>query len=133
MKKPMETKLVCTVLSGQTSNKERAHEIAHTFKDCPYVYFMATVKNHVFAVMFLTEKRANTWIENQTKNPKIIFGLEQAAVTIANNVQYPRQLKLRLPKKPQEETPCGLNCTQCLAYQKCTGCPATNYYKENRV
>lgn len=129
----METRLVCTVLFGQASNEERADEIANAFRDCPYVYFIATEKNHVFAVMFLTEKRANTWIENQTRNPKIIFGLEKATATIANNVQYPRRLKLRLPKKPREETPCGLKCTKCLAYPKCTGCPATNYYKKSKI
>jgi len=128
----MESNLVCAVLSGQTSRKERTEGIAYAFRSCPYTYFMATEKNRIFAVMFITPARARIWTKNQKKNPGAIFGLEKAKVTIASNVQYPREPKLRLPRKPEEKTPCGLNCAKCSAYKHCTGCPATIFYKKSR-
>jgi hypothetical protein len=63
----MEPNLVCAVLSGQTSRKERTEGIADAFRDCPYTYFMATKKNTIFAVMFITPARARIWTENQKR------------------------------------------------------------------
>jgi len=120
------------VLSGQTGNEKRTKEIAHAFRKCPYTYFMATENNNLFAVMLLTSARAHIWTENQKKNPRAIFGLEKAKVTLVDNVQHPEKLRLRLPKEPKEKTPCGLNCSNCPAYKKCIGCPATIYYKNSR-
>ena len=66
----MEPSLVCAVLSGQTRSGEKTKEIAHAFRNCPYTYFMATEKSRIFAVMFITPKRARIWTENQKKNPE---------------------------------------------------------------
>ena len=93
---------------------------------------MATEKNRIFAVMFITPKRARIWTENQKKNPGAIFGLEKAKVTMVGNVQYPSELRLRLPRELKEKTPCELNCAKCPAYKECTGCPATVFYKKSR-
>lgn len=81
--------------------------------------------------MFLTPARARIWTENQKANPGAIFGLEKAKVTIAGNVEYPTELKLRLPSRREEKTPCGLNCLECSAYKHCNGCPATVFYKKS--
>ena len=128
----MESSLVRAVLSGQTSSRERTKEIADAFRNCPYTYFMATKKNRLFAVMLLTSARAQIWTENQKKNPRAIFGLEEAKVTIVDNVQHPKELKLRLPREPKEKTPCGLNCANCPAYKECNGCPATIFYRKSK-
>jgi len=117
----LKPRLVCTVLSGQTENEEKTREIVHAFRNCPYTYFMATKGNGLFAVMHLTPARAHIWIENQKKNPGAIFGLEKAQVTLVDSVQHPEKLRLRLPKEPKQKTPCGLNCSNCPAYKKCTG------------
>jgi hypothetical protein len=132
MKTPMEPSRVCAVLSGQTKSGERTNEIAHAFRNCPCTYFMATEKNRIFAVMFITPKRARIWTENQKKNPRAIFGLEKAKVAMVSNVQYPRELRLRLPREPKEKTPCGLNCAKCPAYKECTGCPVMIFYKKSK-
>jgi hypothetical protein len=47
--------------------------------------------------------------------------LEKAKVTVVGNVEYPTELKLRLPSRREEKTPCGLNCLECSAYKQCTG------------
>ena len=59
MKTLIESSLVCAVLSGKTSSRERTKEIAHAFRNCPYTHFMATKKNRLFAVMRLTSTRAH--------------------------------------------------------------------------
>lgn len=124
--------MVCAVLSGQISPKERTEGIAHAFRNCPYTYFMATKRNRIFAVMFITPARARIWTENQKKNPRAIFGLEKAKTTIVSNVQYPRELRLRLTRNLKEKTPCGLNCAECPVYRECTGCPATIFFKKSK-
>ena len=124
----MENKLVCVTLHGQTPAKEEAETIAETFKGCPYVYFIGTEKNHLLAVVFLTEARARIWYENQSKDPRKIFGLHKASVILAEKVHHPKQLKLRLPRTMRKQTPCGLKCPECPAYGECPGCPATVFY-----
>ena len=105
-------------------------EIADAFRNCPYTYFMGTKKNRLFAVMFLTSARAHIWTENQEKNPRAIFGLEKAKVTIVDNVRRPKEMRLHLPRVPKRKTPCGLNCANCPTYKECTGCPATIFYEK---
>jgi len=126
--KGMEEKLICALLFGEAETGKKAEQIAESYENCPYIHLMATKGNQLFATFFLPEKQ-RWWIEYVEKKPRQTFGLEKAKVTFASNVQYPRQLKMRLPEKPQETSPCGSNCRTCPAYNRCLCCPATTFYK----
>jgi len=125
----MSEKLVCTLLVGVTKRREKTKKIAEKFKNCPYVYFMATNANRLYATLFFHQERSDKWIRFQKEDPSRIFGLDKAKVTIVDNVHCPEKLTLRLPEKPQQRTLCGLDCYTCPAYKECTGCPATTAYK----
>lgn len=124
-------KLICALLFGKAETEKKSKHIARSYENCPYINFMATKENQVFAAFFLPEKQ-RWWIEYTEKKPRETFGLEKAKVVIVDTVQYPKRLKMRLSKKPQRISPCGSNCDTCPAYEKCFGCPATVYYKHNR-
>lgn len=124
----MEEKLTCALLFGEAETIKKAEQIAESFKNCPYIHLMTTRDNQVFATFFLPEKQ-RWWIEYIEEKPRETFGLEKAKVTFADHVQHPKQLKMRLPKKLQAISPCGSNCGNCPAYDKCLCCPATSFYK----
>jgi hypothetical protein len=44
-------------------------------------------------------------------------------------VTYPKEFELRLPQERLEVAPCGAVCKQCPQFDRCSGCPATIYYK----
>ena len=126
----MAEKLVCALLQGEagTSTIER---IAKSYKNCPYIDFMATTRTELFATFFLPEAQ-KWWIEYVEKKPKETFGLEKATVTFMDVIHYPKRLKMRLPKKRGKISPCGADCSSDPIYKKCLGCPATVYYKPKR-
>jgi hypothetical protein len=127
----MKEKLICALLFGEAENDKQAKQIANSYQNCPYIDLMATKKNQVFATFFLPEKQ-RWWIEYIEKKPIETFGLMKAKVTFVDDVQYPKKLKMRLPKKPLKISPCKANCETCSAYEswnKCLGCPATIVYK----
>lgn len=124
----MGEKIICALLFGEAETEEKAKQIAESYKNCPYIHLMATKENRLFASFFLPEKQC-WWIEYIENKPKETFGLENAEVTFVEDVQYPTQLKVRLPQELQKISPCGSNCNTCSAYEKCLGCPATVFYK----
>ena len=131
----MEEKLICALLVGKAKTQKKAEHIARSYENCPYINLMATRENQLFATFFLPEKQ-RWWIEYTEEMPRETFGFEKAKVTIMGEVQYPKQLKMRLPKEPKKFSPCGANCGTCPSYEKCLGCPATIFYKlaqHNRV
>ncbi len=125
----MEEKLVCTMLSGQAASEREAQNIANRFRDCPYVYFIATNGNSLYAILFLAEDRAHGWTRYQKEAPDKIFGLRRAEVTLVDEVHYPKETRLRLPSTTQATTPCGLDCSKCSVYESCSGCPASSFRK----
>jgi hypothetical protein len=125
----MEEKLVCTMLLGQAAGEKEAQKIADRFRDCPYVYFIATNLNNLYAILFLSEDRAHGWTKYQKEKPDRIFGLRKAKVTLIDRVRYPKETCLRLPSIMQATTPCGLECSKCSVYEKCSGCPASSLRK----
>jgi len=124
----MEEKLICALLFGEAETEEKAKQIAKSYQNCPYINLMVTKQNQLFATFFLPEKQ-RWWIEYVEKKPTETFGLKKAEVTIVDDVQYPEQLRMRLPKEPQKISPCGADCGICPAYEKCLCCPATIFYK----
>lgn len=126
----MEGELICALPFGEAETREKAKQIANRYKNCPYISFMGTKENQIFAAFFLPE-RQRWWIEYVEKKPKETFRLESAKVTIVGHVHHPKQLKMRLPKEPLRISPCGTSCGTCPAY-KCLGCPATLFYKHEK-
>jgi len=122
--------LICALLFGEAENERKAKRIAESYRDCPYVNLLATKGTQLFA-MFVLPERQRWWIEYVEKKPKETFGLEKARVTFVDDVQNPRQLKMRLPRKPLHIAPCGASCGSDRVYQtgKCLGCPATIFYR----
>ncbi len=124
----MEEKLICALLCGKGGTEEITNQIVKSYKNCPYVYFMATKGREIYSVYFLPEKQ-KWWIESIEKNPQKTLGLNKAQLYFIENLQYPKRMKLRLPKKLLELSPCGANCGICPSSEKCSCCPATVYYK----
>lgn len=124
----MKEKLICALLFGEAETRNKAEQIAESYKNCLYIYLMTTEENRLFATFFLP-KRQRWWIEYVEKKPRETFGLEKARVTFPSDVQYPEQLEMRLPEKLQETSPCGSNCGTCPAHDKCLCCPATTFHK----
>ena len=123
-------KLTCAFLLGEAKGNAAARKIAESYRNCPYVYFMATREKELFAAFFLPEEQ-RWWIEYVEKKPRETFGLEKAKVTFMDIVNYPNKLRMRLPKRKGKISPCGSDCGSDPLYEKgrCLGCPATVYYK----
>ena len=124
----MGEKLICVLLFGEGENEDKTNQIADNYKDCPYVNFMATKGREIYSIYFLPEKQ-KWWIEFIEKNPQKTLGLNKAQLFFIENLQYPKRMKLHLPKNLLEISPCGANCENCPSSEKCTCCPATAYYK----
>ncbi len=127
-KKKMEEQMFCALLFGEAKAEEKAKQIAKSYQNCPYVNLIATKENQLFATFFLPEKQ-RFWIEYVEEKPKETFQLEKAKITFVDHVYYPKHLKLQIPKKPKKISPCESNCGICQSYNKCSGCPATTFYK----
>lgn len=123
-------KLICAFLLGEAKGNAAARKIAESYRNCPYVYFMATREKILFTAFFLPEEQ-RWWIEYVEKKPRETFGLEKAKVTFMGIVNYPNKLRMRLPKRKDKISPCGSDCGADPVYKKgrCLGCPATVYYK----
>jgi len=89
---------------------------------------MTTVDDQLYAIFFLP-RRQKWWIEDIEKHPSDTFGFKNAKVTFLENVSYPKKLKLRIPEKLTNISPCGANCKECPYMTKCSCCPATIFYK----
>ena len=115
---------------GEAKGNATARKIAKSYRNCPYVCFMATREKELFAAFFLPEEQ-RWWIEYVEKKPEETFGLEKAKVTFMDIVNYPNKLRMRLPKRKGKISPCGSDCGSDPLYEKgrCLGCPATVYYK----
>lgn len=90
---------------------------------------MTTLDNQLYAVFFLP-RRQKWWIEYIETHPLDTFGLKKAKVTFLENVFYPKNLKLRIPKTLTKLSPCRANCIECPSTDICSCCPATVYYKK---
>lgn len=121
-------KLIPVLLEGEAKSANTANKIAEAYQGCPYVAFMATKNNQVFITYFLLEKQ-RWWVEYIEKKPQTTLGLEKANLTFPEKLFFPNKMKLRLPKKRTEPSPCNSDCAKCPAYDKCLGCPATIHYK----
>lgn len=124
----MEEKLICVLLIGEGENENITNKIAKSYENCPYVNFMAIKGSEIYSIYFLPEKQ-KWWIKSIEKNPQETLGLKEVQLIFVENLQYPKRMKLRLPKKLLEISPCGANCEICSSSEKCTCCPATVYYK----
>ena len=124
----MEEKLICVLLCGEGETEEITNRIAESYKECPYVNFMATKGREIYSIFFLPEKQKQ-WIESIEKNPQKTLGLNKDHLNFIEDLQYPERMKLRLPKKLLDISPCGANCGIYPSSEKCTCCPATVYYK----
>lgn len=133
MTRKMTEQLMCALLSGEAHGKADAEKIAKSYKNCPYVDFMATHKKKLFATFFLPA-RQRWWIEYVEKKPKETFGLEKAQVTFVDVVHHPKTLRMRVPKSKGKISPCGADCGSDPLCEKgrCPGCPATVYYRHER-
>ncbi len=125
-----EEKRICAFFIGTADNDQKAKQIAESYHNCPYIRVMATKEKQMLAVFFLPKKQ-RWWIEYVEKKPRETFGLKEAKVIVVDEIQYPKQLKMQLPKKPLEISPCGSSCKSCPAYEKCLCCPATILYKHD--
>jgi hypothetical protein len=125
----MKEKMMCAIFSGEADSEEKAEKVAKSYRNCPYVSLMATKGTQLFATFFLPE-RQRWWIEYVEKKPRETFGLEKATVTFADSIYHPKPTKMRLPKKKTEISPCESDCRKCAAYERCSGCPATIFYKQ---
>lgn len=125
----MEDQLICAFFWGDAGTEEKSTKLAQRYQACPYIYFIAKRSKEVFAIFFLPAKQ-RWWIEGIAEKPRETLGVERAEVTIMDAIQYPQSLSIRLPEIPQEIAPCGSNCHVCQVYEKCTGCPATTFYKQ---
>ncbi|MDH5448788.1 MAG: hypothetical protein OEY24_00785 [Candidatus Bathyarchaeota archaeon] len=116
------------MLFGEAKTRKKVEHLAESYRNCPYINLIAIKENQLFATYFLPE-RQRWWIESIEKNPLNTIGLEKARVTIVDNIYYPRELRMQLPKNPQDVSPCESNCETCPYYGKCTGCPATIFHR----
>lgn len=53
----MEEKLICVLLCGEGETEEITNRIAESYKECPYVNFMATKGREIYSIFFLPEKQ----------------------------------------------------------------------------
>ncbi|MFX1574521.1 MAG: hypothetical protein ACFFB0_17405 [Promethearchaeota archaeon] len=125
-----EENLICVLLYGETETEEQIIEIARGYENCPYIRLMSTKGNQLYAMFFLPV-RQKWWIEYIEKNPGGTFGLRNAKITFLDKVYYPKKLTLKIPEKLNSVSPCGAYCKECQSLDKCSGCPATIYYKKN--
>lgn len=125
----MEEKVVCGVLIGEARSEEEAERRAQRFKDCPYVVFMGAFGDKCLEVSFIPEGHP-WWLWAIRAEPEAM-GLRKHTVLITDEVKVtnPKGFKLRLPEEKLEVTPCGLVCKECSLFERCSGCPATIYYK----
>jgi len=57
------------LLFGEGKTETETNQIAKSYKNCPYVYFMATKGREIYSIYFLPEKQ-KWWIEYIEKNPQ---------------------------------------------------------------
>ena len=91
---------------GEAHGKAEAGKIAESYKNCPYVNFMATREKELFATFFLPAGQG-WWIEYVEKKPKETFGLQKAKVTFVDVVHHPKVLRMRLPRKEEKSLHVG--------------------------
>jgi hypothetical protein len=123
-------KLIPAILEGEAKSVEITNKIAKSYQNCPYVAFMATVKNQVHIVYFLPEKQ-RWWVEYIEKKPQNTLGLEKVKLIFPQKLYFPKKMKMRLLKNKAELAPCNADCSKDPVYitGQCLGCPSTIYYK----
>jgi hypothetical protein len=120
-------RLITASLIGKAKSAEIADKIAKSYKNCPYVAFLASEGSQIYIVYFLPKKQ-RWWVETIEEKPQFTLGLEKAEVVFPEKLYFPDVMKMRLLNNKQV-SPCGANCSKCPAYVRCLGCPSTVHYK----
>ncbi|MCL0093065.1 hypothetical protein M1N92_05385 [Dehalococcoidia bacterium] len=124
----MKEKIVCGLVIGEAASAEKAEKSAQDVKDCPYVAFVGAFEGQLVTVYFVPERHL-WWLEWVRDEPEIA-GLRNVTLQVTDvaKITYP-EFELRLPQEKLEVAPCGLVCQECSLFERCSGCPATIYYK----
>ena len=122
-------KKICGIIVGEALSVEEAGELAEKMKNCPFLVASGTTVNRIYSIYIVPEEK-KWWLKYPEVNPKET-GVEKALVYIVENVSYPEEINLKLPKKKTEIPPCGANCQTCPLVKEygCNGCPATTSYE----
>ncbi|MCL0084374.1 hypothetical protein M1N82_02400 [Dehalococcoidia bacterium] len=126
----MKQKTVCGLLIGKAKSAEGAEKLARAFENCPYVAFIGAFDDQFVWACFIPEKHL-WWMEAIRDKPEETLGLKSATLLTTDEVKvtYPEEFKLRLPQEKLNVAPCGTDCKECPSFERCSGCPATIYYK----
>ncbi len=124
----MTNRLKSALLVGQAATQQRAKVLAEKYQNCPYVYFIATQDTKIYAIYFLPEKQ-RWWMDTIEEKPEETIGLEKVKITFTDDIFHPATMRMRLPEKPMNISPCGSNCENCPYYGQCCGCPSTIFYQ----
>ena len=126
----MKQKTVCGLLIGKAKSAEGAEKLARAFENCPYVAFIGAFDDQFVAAYFIPEKHL-WWLESIRDKPEeAMRSLKSATLLVTDevNITYP-EFEIRLPQEKLEVAPCGVVCKECSVFERCSGCPATIYYK----
>jgi hypothetical protein len=125
-------KYIPVILTGEAKNRKEAEKVVSRYMKCPYVAFAAHGGNRVYLAYVLPEEQ-RWWMDEIIKAPTHLL-LERIQAVYPEKLFYPPNVALHLPEEKTTVFSCGqhptvADCSKCLAYQRCLGCPGTVYYK----
>ncbi|NHJ31468.1 MAG: hypothetical protein FK732_01270 [Asgard group archaeon] len=95
----MTDKMFCAMFIGKTKSEIQAAQMTNKYKNCPYVYFIASKHLTVYGIYILPESK-KWWLEYIEKFPgKETLGLETIEVHYIDDVKYPNPQRMKIPKK----------------------------------
>ena len=97
---------------------------ATRMKECPSTIACGT--NDVFSyIVFIIPENKKWWLEYPQDHPEVL-GAINVKLNLIENLIFPEDFQLRIPKVKSRKAPCGSDCYECpmKKEQNCEGCPA---------
>lgn len=119
--------VLCAVLVGNATSRDRAERIARSSRKCPYVALYVADDCLVVGVFAIPVSKRR-WIEYPQEHPELL-GLEAVVVHVTDGIRASSPWSRGVVEAVLEEAPCGTDCRSCPQYgTRCDGCPATGWY-----
>lgn len=119
-----QNRFICGIIRAEMDSSTKAKKNATMMKECPRTIACGT--NDVFSyTVFLIPEDKKWWLEYPQDHPEVL-GAKDVKLNLIENLLFPEDFQLRIPKIKSHIAPCGSDCHGCPMRKEwnCEGCPA---------
>jgi hypothetical protein len=119
-----QNRFICGIICAEMDSSNKAKKNATMMKDCPRTIACGTNDVFSYTIIIIPEDK-KWWLEYPQEHPEVL-GAKNVKLNLIENLLFPEDFQLRIPKVKNRTAPCGSDCHGCPMRKEwnCEGCPA---------